>query len=75
MCTTRHHHTLYAIALRPELPGSYAINGLVLPEGLHVELLGVGEIQWYPEEDCTVLEIPENIPKQPAYAFKIYRWE
>lgn len=75
VCTTRHHHALYAIALRPELPGSYAINGLVLPEGLHVELLGVGEIQWYTEEDCTVLEIPENIPRQPAYAFKIYRWE
>ena len=52
---------------------SYEVKGLMLEENAHVELLGAGEVQWFAEEDCTVFNLPENLPKQAAYTLKIHR--
>jgi len=55
------------------MPASYEVKGLMLEENAHVELLGAGEVQWFAEEDCTVFNLPENLPKQAAYTLKIHR--
>ena len=73
VCMTKTRDALYAIALRPDMPASYEVKGLMLEENAHVELLGAGEVQWFAEEDCTVFNLPENLPKQAAYTLKIHR--
>lgn len=73
VCMTKTMDALYAIALRPDMPASYEVKGLMLEENAHVELLGAGEVQWFAEEDCTVFNLPENLPKQAAYTLKIHR--
>jgi alpha-L-fucosidase len=68
---TQKGDSVYAILLDRPQGSEAAIDGLVLPEGAKVSLLGGGEIAWSQSGQLARLALPAALPGESAFAFRI----
>ena len=67
---TKKGDVLYAIVMDEQPGKTVAIEGLEVPEGKKVEILGMGDVEFCQKDDALVVALPDNMPPY-AYVLKI----
>lgn len=68
---TRKGDSVYAILMDRPKGSETTIQGLVLPPGAKVSLLGGGDISWKQDGTSARLALPASLPGDHAFAFRI----
>ena len=67
---TKKGDALYAIVMDEQPGKTVAIEGLEVPEGKKVEILGMGDVEFCQKDGALVVALPDNMPPY-AYVLKI----